>query len=258
MFAVGTLLMAVTACAEQDQGATAAASTATEAAPGQQLVQIATLNTTQANDEFTRNVEIMQTRVREVANLNTLLEQEEEMSAQYDIEVQIEELMRRINEDNKRMVEAYRYNLSRKYIRNIEKATVFLVLTDEEVADIEKEAASKGEEAPKSLKAKLLSICTLNTPEAAQGFQKDVATVQAQRDIAIQLNAAMQAAETAEDKAYAKGRLDQVLGQIGVLNQAMVQAYGFSISRNYIMQIDKSTLYVWATEDEIKVAAETN
>ena len=30
-----------------------------------------------------------------------------------------------------------------------------------------------------------------------------------------------------------------------------------SISRNYILQIVKSTLYVWATEDEIKVASET-
>ena len=258
MYAVCTLLMVVTACAEQDQGTASTAAATPAAAPAQRLVQIASLNTAKANDEFSRNVEIMQARVREIANLNTLLEQEEEMSAQYDIEVQIEELMRRINEDNKRMVEAYRYNLSRKYIRNIEQATVFLVLTDEEVADIEKEAAAKGEEAPKSLKAKLLSICTLNTAEAAQAFQKDVANVQAQRDVAIQLNSAMEAAPTPEDKAYAKGRLDQVLGQISLLNQAMVQAYGFSISRNYILQIDKSTLYVWATEDEIKVAAESN
>ena len=104
----------------------------------------------------------------------------------------------------------------------------------------------------------MLSICTLNTAEAAQAFQKDVANVQAQRDVAIQLNAAMEAAPTPEDKAYAKGRLDQVLGQISLLNQAMVQAYGFSISRNYILQIDKSTLYVWASEDEIKVATESN
>ncbi len=125
MYAVCTLLMVVTACAEQDQG-TASTAAAPAAAPAQRLVQIASLNTAKANDEFTRNVEIMQTRVREIANLNTLLEQEEEMSAQYDIEVQIEELMRRINEDNKLKVEAYRYNLSRKYIRNIEKATVFL------------------------------------------------------------------------------------------------------------------------------------
>jgi len=86
MYAVCTLLMVVTACAEQDQGTASTAAATPAVVPVQRLVQIATLNTAKANDEFTRNVEIMQARDREIASLNTLLEQEEEMSAQYDIE----------------------------------------------------------------------------------------------------------------------------------------------------------------------------
>jgi hypothetical protein len=65
-------------------------------------------------------------------------------------------------------------------------------------------------------------------------------------------------AETPEDKAYAQGRLDQVLGQVSAFNREMVRAYGFSISRNYVLQIDKSSLFVWALASEIADASSSN
>ncbi len=222
----------------------------------ERLVQIAVLETPEANDEFTRNVEIMQARVRGVANLNTAIAAEPDPIARDDIQIELEELLRTINEDNRRMANAYRYSLTRRYMRNIEKATVFLVLSDEEASRIVAEADAQGAEVPVSVSSNMLSICTLNTPEAAQGFQRDVATVQNLRDMALQMQGAVDTAENPEDAAYAKGRLDQVFEQLNALNKAMVVSYGFSITRNYILQIDKSTLYVWATEDELTEAAQ--
>ncbi len=222
----------------------------------ERLVQIAVLESPEANDEFTRNVEIMQARVRAVANLNNAIAAEPDPIARDDIQIELEEILRTLNEDNRRMAEAYRYSLTRRYMRNIEKATVFLVLTDEEVDRIVAEADAQGAEVPVSVSSNMLSICTLNTPEAAQGFQRDVATVQNLRDMALQMQTTVDAAENPEDAAYARGRLDQVFEQLNALNKAMVVSYGFSISRNYVLQIDKSTLYVWATEDELTEAAQ--
>jgi ribosomal protein L29 len=215
------------------------------------LVQIATLNSPKANSEFTRNVQIMQARVREIANMNTLLAEEEDASAKRAVENQIKELIRRVNEDNKKMADTYRYSLNRNYIRNVEKATVFIQLSDEDVTAVKKQANEDGRELPPLLDSNLLSVCTLNTADAVQGYQKDVARVQTVRDEAISLQAAVTASETTTDKAYAQGRLDVVMDQLKALNVAMFDAYGFSINRNYTMQIDKSSLYIWAPESEL-------
>lgn len=43
------------------------------------------------------------------------------------------------------------------------------------------------EEPPATLQSNLLQVSTLNTPEAARAFQRDVASMQAQRNRAIEL-----------------------------------------------------------------------
>ena len=258
-----TCLLAIAACDQNqnnDNGSSSGEEVTVSGAPevigaddtsNGRLVQIATLNSPDANNEFTRNVQIMQARVREIANMNTLLAEEEDASAKRAVENQIKELIRRVNEDNKKMADTYRYTLNRKYIRNIEQATVFIQLSDEDVAAVKKQAGEEGRELPPLLDSNLISVCTLNTADAVQGYQKDVARVQTVRDEAISLQAAVTASETSADKAYAQGKLDVVMDQLKALNVAMFDAYGFSINRNYTMQIDKSSLFVWASESEL-------
>ena len=258
-----TCLLAIAACDQNqnnDNGSSSGEEVTVSGAPevisaddtsNGRLVQIAALNSPDANNEFTRNVQIMQARVREIANMNTLLAEEEDAAAKRAVENQIKELIRRVNEDNKKMADTYRYTLNRKYIRNIEQATVFIQLSDEDVAAVKKQAGEEGRELPPLLDSNLISVCTLNTADAVQGYQKDVARVQTVRDEAISLQAAVTASETSADKAYAQGKLDVVMDQLKALNVAMFDAYGFSINRNYTMQIDKSSLFVWASESEL-------
>ena len=258
-----TCLLAIAACDQNqnnDNGSSSGEEVTVSGAPevigaddtsNGRLVQIATLNSPEANNEFTRNVQIMQARVREIANMNTLLAEEEDAAAKRAVENQIKELIRRVNEDNKKMADTYRYSLNRKYIRNVEQATVFIQLSDEDVAAVKKQAGEEGRELPPLLDSNLISVCTLNTADAVQGYQKDVARVQTVRDEAISLQAAVTASETSADKAYAQGKLDVVMDQLKALNVAMFDAYGFSINRNYTMQIDKSSLFVWASESEL-------
>ena len=265
-----TCLLAITACDQNQNDDNGSSTSETSASSGEEvtvsgapevigaddtsnggLVQIATLNSPDANNEFTRNVQIMQARVREIANMNTLLAEEEDAAAKRAVENQIKELIRRVNEDNKKMADTYRYTLNRKYIRNIEQATVFIQLSDEDVAAVKKQAGEEGRELPPLLDSNLISVCTLNTADAVQGYQKDVARVQTVRDEAISLQAAVTASETSADKAYAQGKLDVVMDQLKALNVAMFDAYGFSINKNYTMQIDKSSLFVWDSESEL-------
>jgi len=258
-----TCLLAIAACDQnqnKDNGSSSGEEVTVSGAPevigaddtsNGRLVQIATLNSPEANNEFTRNVQIMQARVREIANMNTLLAEEEDAAAKRAVENQIKELIRRVNEDNKKMADTYRYSLNRKYIRNVEQATVFIQLSDEDVAAVKKQAGEEGRELPPLLDSNLISVCTLNTADAVQGYQKDVARVQVVRDEVISLQAAVTASETSSDKAYAQGKLDVVMDQLKALNVAMFDAYGFSINRNYTMQIDKSSLFVWASESEL-------
>ena len=257
LIAASSLLIMSGASAQQPSGEGVLPSADASAEP-EQLVKIATLNTPQANDEFTRNVQIMQEQRRAVANLYALLAQEEDEDIKYNIEAKIHELMVKLNDENKRMAEAFHYTLNRRYVRSIENATVYIQLSDEEADSHRKKLSLKGETPPKSLKSNMLSVCTLNTAEAAQAFQKDVASMQAKRDIALEMQMVVENAETPDDKAYAQGRLDQVLGQVSAFNKEMVRAYGFSISRNYVLQIDKSSLFVWALASEIADASSSN
>jgi len=66
--------------------------------------------------------------------------------------------------------------------------------------------------------------------------------VEVQRDRAVQL----QLGETAEAKAYARGQVETALQEVAAMGQLMQQRYGFSITRNYTLPIDRSALYLWA------------
>lgn len=111
---------------------------------------------------------------------------------------------------------------------------------------IRDQAQLSAEPPPAAIESKLLSVCTLNSREAAQQFQTDVTAIQAQRDRAVHLQTGVDAASTVEAKAYARGQVDTVLAEVAAMDQVMQQRYGFSITRNYTLQIDRSALYVWA------------
>ncbi len=224
--------------------------------PEGRWLQMATLDSPEANNQFSRNVQIMQNRVHETVKMNELLDQENDPQAKKDIKKQIEEMMRRINEGNKLMAETYRYSLNQKYVRNIEEVTVFIKLTDEDVEAIKEKAIEDGIDPPASITSNLLSVCTLKTPQAYQNFQKDVARTQAIRDEAIQLQKNVDAAINTTDKAYAQGKLDVVMEQLSALNTAMFEAYRFSINSNYTVQVDKSSLYIWDSGNALAVAQE--
>lgn len=109
-------------------------------------------------------------------------------------------------------------------------------------------AADKPAEAPKP--QKLVKVASLNTVEANAEFQRNVQIVQAQRQLAVELNSAMEKEKDAKKKADLQKQRDEALAKLNENNAKMAQAYGFSITRNYTMEVEKSHIYMLVSEEE--------
>lgn len=144
---IASLLLAGAACG-QNKSATAATPplAATPAAKQQKLVKIATLNTAEANREFQANVQVMQAQRQKAVELNAAMEKEKDAKKKAELKTQLDQAMAKLNEDNDKMQKAYGFSLARNYTMVIETAHIYMLVTDEEAAVIEKaekEAAAK-------------------------------------------------------------------------------------------------------------------
>ncbi len=97
---------------------------------------------------------------------------------------------------------------------------------------------------------KLLKVCTLNTAQANKEFQANVQLVQAQRQLAVEANAAYEKETDTKKKADLKKKLDALLAKLNENNQKMIKTYGFSLERSYTVSIEKSEVYMLVTDEE--------
>lgn len=115
-----------------------AAPAAEKAAPQTKQILIATLNGVQANREFTSNVQLMQEQRRVALELNEAKEKEKDAKKKAELQKQIDAILTKLNENNAAMQKAYGFSLTRNYIMEVEKAHIYLQVTEEEAAKIEK------------------------------------------------------------------------------------------------------------------------
>lgn len=116
-------------------------------------------------------------------------------------------------------------------------------------ADAKKSAPAPA--APAAQKAqKLYKIGTLKTVEQNREFQAAVQFMQAQRQAAVELNTAHEKETNAAKKKELKTKLDELIAKLNENNQKMVKAYGFSLDRNYTLEIETAHIYMLVTEEE--------
>ena len=114
-----------------------------EAPKAQKLVQVSTLNTIEANREFQANVQLLQAQRQAAVELNTAIEREKDAAKQKELKGRLEALMTKLNENNALMRKTYGFSLDRNYSVVIEKAHVYMFVSEEEAAQIEQAAAKK-------------------------------------------------------------------------------------------------------------------
>ena len=151
--------------------------------------------------------------------------------------------MKRLDADNQTMAKTYGYSILRNYVRIPESSDIYIVLTEEEIA---KQPASKDGSAP----SKTLKVATLNDAQANQSFQTAVQNLQQLRQQAAAMKATLDASTDSKDKAYQQGQFDLLLKQLNEANAAATKTYAFNLNRQYVMSIEKSTLYIAATPEE--------
>ena len=113
-----------------------------------------------------------------------------------------------------------------------------------------KDKAGKAPAAPAPQQQKLVKVATLKTAEANREFQANVQLLQAQRQAAVEINSAMEKEKDAKKKKELKTQLDQLMAKLNENNDKMQKAYGFSLTRNYTMEIETSHIYMLVSDEE--------
>jgi hypothetical protein len=212
------------------------------------LVKVATIDGVVANDEFTRNVQVVQAQRQEIVRLNEALQKADAGAARDQAQAQLDAAVKKLEADNQTMSKTYGYSIVRNYVRVPDVSQILVVLTEEEIA---KQPAPTDGSAP----SKTLKVCSLNDTQANQSFQDNVQKLQQMRQQAVAAKDALDKATETNDKAYKQGQFDQLLKQLNDANAEATKAYAFNLNRQYQMQIEKSTLYVQATPEEAAAAA---
>jgi hypothetical protein len=98
--------------------------------------------------------------------------------------------------------------------------------------------------------SKLVRVASLNTVQANQEFQANVQLLQRQRQLVIELSAAAEKEKDAAKKKELKAQVEKTLAQLNDNNDKMQKAYGFSLTRNYTLEIEVAHVYLQATPEE--------
>ena len=224
----------------QSGGATDAAATAAQQTS---LIKISTIEGKDSNDEFTRNVQVLEAQRQEIMKLNESTNAAPAGKAHDDLQAQLDAAVARLDGDNKTMAKTYGYSILRNYVRVPEVSEIFVVLTKDEIA---KQPAPKDGSEP----AKTLKVATISDAQGNQAFQTTVQNLQQMRQQAEAIKATLDAATDPKDKAYQQGQLDLMMKFLNEANALATKTYAFNLNRQYVMSIEKSTLYMAATPEE--------
>ena len=100
----------------------------------QRIIKVCTLNNVQANEEFNRNVQIMQAQRQLLVSKHNALKAIADAEARETIQVEIDELLAKINTNNKKMYATYGFSLTRNYTIEPDESFVFMLVSDDEAA----------------------------------------------------------------------------------------------------------------------------
>ena len=140
-----SILTAATACGQNKDKAGKAGATAPAAAtpPPTKLVRVATLENAQANREFTANVQLVQAQRQAAVELQGAIGKEKDAKKKAELQKQLDAVMKKLNENNELMFKTYGFSINRNYIMEVERANIYLQVTDEEAAKLEQAAKAQ-------------------------------------------------------------------------------------------------------------------
>lgn len=227
---------------------------------GQKYLLISTLPTVAANEEFMKNVQVISQLRQMLVKLdehrkNAFTDEERKITDE-----KIKECSDKLNEGNQKMANAYGYSLTRDYVHIPVVTHVYLKLTDDEYAKMKKEEPNlkMGEDLIVKGDDKYRRVSVISNEQGNEEFRKNVQYMLSAQNRLRQLNELLKKMPEGEQKEKAKAQLEADEKQLIEDNKKMVDAYGYSIARNYYMEIVSSKLYTKVTEEEFLRAEAKN
>ena len=100
--------------------------------PARKLIRIGSLNTVESNQEFERNVRLLQAQRARAVELSKAIETAQTGAAKEALQQELNQIMVKLNENNKKMFESYGFSITRNYTRVIESSHIYMFVTEEE------------------------------------------------------------------------------------------------------------------------------
>ena len=101
-----------------------------------QLVKVASLNTIDANKEFQKNVQLVQQQRALAAQILTKINSTSEKQEKAKLQSQLENLQKKLNENNQLMFKTYGFSLNRNYVLTVEKSHIHMWVSEDEAEAI--------------------------------------------------------------------------------------------------------------------------
>lgn len=108
------------------------------------LIHVAMLSDVEGNNEFKRNVSIMQRHQENIQALQRTVQTVEDEELKASLEEELQSAVDRLNSDNKKMVDAYGFSLTRRYEQVVEKSHIYMYVTEEEAEEFLKQVDQAG------------------------------------------------------------------------------------------------------------------
>ena len=105
----------------------------------QKIVKVCTLNSVEANLEFQRNVQLLRTQRQQLVELKARLDEAGENDEKTELQSNIDELLKKLDENNEIMFKTYGFSLNRNYTMVIEKSHIYMMVTEDEAKKFEEE-----------------------------------------------------------------------------------------------------------------------
>ncbi len=216
---------------------------------GQKFIHVSTIGTVDANRQFMQNVNLVNQQRQQIALLDEARKIVTEQASRDALTKEIETAAKKLEENNAAMVKAYGYSLTGKYIHAIVKTRIFIKLTEEEYKKAKDDPETKPEDLLVKENDKFRLIAVIPGVEENNNFRRNVQLVQAQRNQLVQMKEAEKTA-TDEQKTKLEGEIKKAEETLLKNNEEMTKRYGFSLARDYLMEVEESKLYTLVNEEQ--------
>ena len=217
---------------------------------GQKYVLVCGIKTVEANRQFQQNVQVVQNQLTQVKELQKRVEQALTLVEKEALKKVLDDTNKSLEQNNALMAKTYGFSILRQYIAEIGKTRLYTPITD---AEYDKAKADKGFSADHYIvneKDKFAHIATISGVAENNIFRQNVQLVQTQRQRLVQLQAAVDQTKDAAEKAKLQDEFKKSEEVLLKNNADMTKQYGFSLTRNYVMEIEESKLFMAVTPEE--------